>query len=139
MQRQPSQKTEDIGARLDVPSEFSVLLRITGVPMYRMDGSTQMLSTAIVCSVLSVSAFSSGKRSARVEREVLAEDLTRRRKKSRSYQRSADVNPLAPGAAEIHATVIPDQHHIGKVGVLVRAGQCCARWRQNAAVSCRLI
>jgi hypothetical protein len=37
--RQPSQNTDEIGARLQDPSEFRVLLRITGVPRYRIAGS----------------------------------------------------------------------------------------------------
>ena len=32
MQRQPSQKIEDMGARLAEPSSFNVLTRTTGVP-----------------------------------------------------------------------------------------------------------
>ena len=32
MQRQPSQKTDEIGARFGDPSAFSVLTRTTGVP-----------------------------------------------------------------------------------------------------------
>ena len=38
--RQPSQNTDEIGARLHDPFGFKVLLRITGVPRYRIAGST---------------------------------------------------------------------------------------------------
>lgn len=36
--RLPSQKADDIGARLGVPSGFKVEIRTTGVPQYRMGG-----------------------------------------------------------------------------------------------------
>src|ERR1700694_5871137 len=39
VRRQPSQNTDEIGARLHDPG-FKVLLRITGVPRYRIAGST---------------------------------------------------------------------------------------------------
>lgn len=40
MQRHPSQKAEDIGARLGEPPSFMELTRTTGVPRYKMAGST---------------------------------------------------------------------------------------------------
>jgi hypothetical protein len=40
MHRQPSQNADDIGARLGEPSSFVELTRTTGVPRYRMAGST---------------------------------------------------------------------------------------------------
>jgi hypothetical protein len=43
MQRCPSHQADDIGARFEVPSSFSLLINTTGVPKYRMVGS------AIVC------------------------------------------------------------------------------------------
>ena len=42
MARQPSQKAEDIGARLTEPSSFSVEISTTGVPKYRMPGSIRV-------------------------------------------------------------------------------------------------
>jgi len=36
MQRWPSHQAEDIGARFALPSSFSVLIRTTGVPKYRI-------------------------------------------------------------------------------------------------------
>jgi len=38
-QRQLSQKTEEMGARLCEPSSLTVLTRITGVPKYKIAGS----------------------------------------------------------------------------------------------------
>ena len=38
MQRQPSQKTDDMGARLKEPFSFSVDTSTTGVPKYKMAG-----------------------------------------------------------------------------------------------------
>src|ERR1700677_76476 len=40
MQFQPSHQAEDMGATLQVPSRFLVLMRTTGVPKYRIEGST---------------------------------------------------------------------------------------------------
>ncbi len=40
MQRQPSHHAEDIGARLGEPSSLSVLMSTTGVPRYKIAGST---------------------------------------------------------------------------------------------------
>lgn len=37
--RQPSQKADEIGARLCPPSSLTVLTRTTGVPRYKMGGS----------------------------------------------------------------------------------------------------
>lgn len=37
--RQPSQNADDIGARFAEPSSFSLEIRTTGVPKYRMPGS----------------------------------------------------------------------------------------------------
>ena len=48
--RQPSQNTDEIGARLQDPSEFRVLLRITGVPRYRIAGSIVFCSRPIAPS-----------------------------------------------------------------------------------------
>jgi hypothetical protein len=42
MQRHPSQKADDIGARLYDPSSFTVLIRTTGVPRYKIGGSLTM-------------------------------------------------------------------------------------------------
>ena len=39
MQRHPSQKADEMGARLYEPSSLRELLRITGVPRYKMAGS----------------------------------------------------------------------------------------------------
>lgn len=36
---QPSAQADDIGARLGLPSEFRVLIKMTGVPMYNIFGS----------------------------------------------------------------------------------------------------
>lgn len=40
MQFQPSHQAEDMGVRLVVPSGFTLLSNTTGVPKYRMEGST---------------------------------------------------------------------------------------------------
>jgi hypothetical protein len=42
MQFHPSHHAEDIGATLAVPSWFLVLIKTTGVPKYRIEGSTLM-------------------------------------------------------------------------------------------------
>jgi hypothetical protein len=39
MQRHPNQKAEEIGARLYEPFSFILLMRMTGVPKYRIAGS----------------------------------------------------------------------------------------------------
>jgi hypothetical protein len=39
MHRCPSHQADDIGARFEVPSSFSLLINTTGVPKYRMFGS----------------------------------------------------------------------------------------------------
>lgn len=43
IQLQPSHQAEDIGARLVLPSAFSVLIMATGVPKYRIVGSIVLL------------------------------------------------------------------------------------------------
>jgi hypothetical protein len=51
MQRHPNQNADDIGAMLEEPSSFCVLISTTGVPMYRIEGWPMIWGMFISISV----------------------------------------------------------------------------------------
>src|SRR4051794_21731037 len=54
MALQPSQNADDIGARFGDPSSFSVEIRTTGVPKYKMPGSMRACVGIVVVTALTL-------------------------------------------------------------------------------------
>jgi hypothetical protein len=54
MALQPSQNADDIGARFADPSSFSVEIKTTGVPKYKMPGSMRACAGIVVVTTLTL-------------------------------------------------------------------------------------